>query len=365
MFYASWELFYFKRKGEKAMNQKFLFLRKGKRVGVWAVILLTVMSLFTGCAAQTAKTKGESQAGGTIEKGEKVLRIGYQKGNTLNILKVKGNLEERLKEKGIKVEWKVFAGGGFVLEALSAGSIDYGHAADGSGVFAQAGGKPFVYVGADLPNPEGMGIMVHKDSGIKTIKELKGKKIAVTKGGNHHYLAVLAIEKAGLTLNDVQFVYVKDASEGRALFEIKQVDALGSWDPFFATVENDLQPVTLTDGKGYSPNRTFYYANETFAKEHPDLVKIILEETNKSDQWANENKQEVIKLLSETLGIDEKAIARAVDRRKYGVEKITQEVIDPQQQLADTYARIGLIQKPIRVSERMPLNPDWIPDFLK
>lgn len=323
--------------------------------------LITVLAGCISVGAETGAQNGsEGDTSGAGKNGSrKVIRIGYQKGNTLNILKVNGNLDKRLKEAGYDVEWKVFAGGNFLLEALSSGSIDFGHAADGSGVFAQAGNKPFVYVGNDRPNPEGMGIVAYPDSGVKSIADLKGKKLAVGKGGNHHYLAVLAIEKAGLKLDDVQFVYVKDASEGRAVFETKQVDALGSWDPFFAAVQTDLKPITLTDGQGYSPNRTFYYANEQFAKEYPEQIRTILEEIQVSDGWANTHKDDVIKLLSETQGIERAAIELAVKRRTYGVELFNSEIINAQQQLADTYYRIGLIPNPIKVAERMPLDTPW------
>ncbi|MFS0837700.1 sulfonate ABC transporter substrate-binding protein [Paenibacillus sp. 1P03SA] len=327
-----------------------------------AVFMLAAAAVLSACSSGKAVETGAAapkEAKSAVSGETKVLRIGYQKGNTLNILKEHGNLEKRLKEKNITVEWKVFAGGNFLLEALTAESIDFGHAADGSGVFAQAGGKPFVYVGCDLPNPEGMGIVVHAGSPVKTAADLKGKKIAVAKGGNHHYLAVLAIEKAGLKLEDVKFVFVKDASEGRALFETKQVDALGSWDPFFASVENDLSPVTLTDGTGFSPNRTFYYANETFAKSNAGLIKTILEEIDVSDKWANTNKPEVVKQLTEALGIDRKAIERAVNRRTYGVENLTPEIIGPQQKLADTFQRIGLIGERIDVAPLMPVQEAW------
>jgi len=339
------------------------WLKRSERTKAWlAVLMLTAAAVLSACSSggdkgASATTPNETKS--AVTGDSKVLRIGYQKGNTLNILKEHGNLEKRLKEKNITVEWKVFAGGNFLLEALTAGSIDFGHAADGSGVFAQAGGKPFVYVGCDLPNPEGMGIVVHAGSPVKTVADLKGKKIAVAKGGNHHYLAVLALEKAGLKLDDVKFVFVKDASEGRALFETKQVDALGSWDPFFASVENDLSPVTLTDGTGFSPNRTFYYANEAFAKGNAELIQTILEEIDVSDKWANTNKPEVVKQLTEALGIDLKAIERAVNRRTYGVENLSPEIIEPQQKLADTFHRIGLIGDKIDVAPLMPVRQAW------
>lgn len=351
------------------MTSLLLKMRPIKWSAVAAALLIT--AVLTGCAGGTG-TGGTQAAGGSGPAPQqaapnaadkpKVVRIGYQKGNTLNILKVKANLDEKLKAQGIAVEWNVFPSGGTVLEALTSGKIDYGNAADGSGVFAQAGGKPFVYVGNDLPNPEGMGIMVHKDSPIKAITDLKGKKVAVVKGGNHHYLSVIALEKAGLKDNDVEYVFVKDASEGRALFETKKVDALGSWDPFFATVQIDLKPVTLTDGTGYSPNRTFYYATTEFSQKHPDLVKLILEETDVTDKWANQNKSEVVKLLTQELGIDEESIRTAINRRTYGVEAITKEIIAPQQQLADTFLRIGLITEKLDVSKLMPVNAPWAPN---
>jgi sulfonate transport system substrate-binding protein len=334
-----------------------------------AVLLLVALA---GCAGVDSNSGGNteqrpsaaaSSGGSPAPDKPKVVRIGYQKGNALNLLKVKGNLDLALKEQGISVEWNVFPSGGTVLEALTSGKIDYGNAADGSGVFAQAGGKPFVYVGNDLPNPEGMGIMVHKDSPIKTIADLKGKKVAVVKGGNHHYLTVLALERIGLKHSDVEYVFVKDASEGRAVFETKQVDALGSWDPFFATVQSDLKPITLTDGADYSPNRTFYYSTVEFSQKYPDLVKRILEETDVADKWANQNKPEVIKLFVQELGIDEQSIRTAINRRTFGVEAITPQVIAPQQQLADTFQRIGLINEKLDVSKLMPVGAAWAPSL--
>ena len=327
------------------------FFKKQTTISLVSLAALFVLSVvLTGCSTTKAS-----------ESDLKTLKIGYQKGNTLNILKVKGNLDERLKKLGIKVEWNVFPSGGTVLEALAAGKIDYGNAADGSGVFAQASGQSFVYVGNDRPNPEGMGIMVHPDSPIQNFNDLKGKKVAVVKGGNHHYLAVLALESVGLQHDDVEYVYVKDASEGRALFETKQVDALGSWDPFFATVQIDLKPRTLTDGADFSPNRTFYYATDQFAEKYADIVKIILEETDVSDQWANENKDEVVKMLASELGIDEESLTAMVQRRNYGVEAITKDTIAPQQKLADTFQKIGLIEQKIDVSAFMPVGADWAP----
>jgi len=311
-------------------------------------IMISIFLLLAGCSGSSSSAK---------KKDSKVIKIGYQKGNTINILKESGFLEEALKEEGYKVEWKLFTHGGTLLEGIYSNAIDFGHAADGSGIFAQASGKPLVYVGADAPNPEGVGLMVRTDSGINSIEELKGKKVGVLKGGNHHYLAILALESVGLTADDVQWVYPEDAAQGRSLIETKQVDALASYDPFFAGIETELDVKTLTENKDYDyPNRTFYYSTPEFAEDHPELVDVIIKAIDKSDLWANENKDEVTDLLSKALGIDESIISKAVERRTYGATGITQEIIDAQQRQADKYYEIGLIPKELDVSKDMPIK---------
>ncbi len=323
------------------------------------IVTAALLVVLTACGSQGA-SGSEAGTQGSENNGEqsgKLVRIGYQKGNTINILKESGFLEEALEPDGYKVEWREFVHGGALLEGLFTGNIDFGHAADGSGINAQAGNKPFVYVGADLPNPEGVGLLVHKDSGIKTVADLKGKKIGALKGGNHHYLAILAVQDAGLAIDDVEWVYLQDAAQQRSAFETKNIDALATYDPFFAGTEIDLDTINLTEGKDYGyPNRTFYYANADFYEEHPELVETILNALDKSDKWANDNKPEVVKLVSEMLGIDEKIIERATARRQYSVERLNEDILAAQQKQADLYYEIGLIPVEIDVSERMNLE---------
>src|SRR6202163_4503396 len=113
---------------------------------------------------------------------EKVVRIGFQKYGKLVLLKSKGTLEDKLKAKGYKVEWKEFPSGPPLLEALNVGAIDFGHAGEAPPIFGQAAGAPFLYVAHELPAPEGEAILVPKDSAIKTVADLRGKKVALNKG---------------------------------------------------------------------------------------------------------------------------------------------------------------------------------------
>jgi sulfonate transport system substrate-binding protein len=327
----------------------------------WLFSIFLVLAVITLAACGSESSEGGSTETTSGEEGQTV-KIGFQKGNTLHILKSLGYLDERLKEDNITVEWIEFPTGGALLEALNTDNIDFGHAADANAVFAQAAGMPLTYIASEAPNPEGLAIIVHGDSDIKTAADLKGKKISIGKGWNSHYLLMKALQKEGLTSADVEFAYVKDASEGRAAFESERVDALGFWDPFLAVLQQDIEPKILFDGEGFTNNRTYYFASESFAKDKSGLVKTILEELNKSDQWANENKDELAKMLADSLGIDEEAIKTTVERRTYGVEEVTEEVVAEQQDIADVFLQEKLIEEAISVSEMVTLDPEWFPE---
>lgn len=328
-----------------------------KKIKIYQFLLISTLLLVILAGCNTDGSANNSSAKEKEGKASESIRIGYQKGNTLNILRESGVLEEKLKEKDLKVEWKEFNGGGPLLEALFTGNVDFGHASDGAAIFAQAGNKPLVYVGADLPNPEGIGILVHKSSDIKTIEDLKGKRVGAAKGGNHHYLTILALKEAGLDVDDVEWVFLSDAAQGRAAFETEKIDAFATYDPFLAGTEIDLETINLTEGVDYGyPNRTFYFANVDYNKEQPELVDLILEAIGESDQWANDNKPDVVDLVSDALGIDKQVIHRVTERRDYGVSKINEEIIATQQKQADIYFEVGLLPKEVDVSKDMPIK---------
>ncbi len=151
------------------------------------------------------------------------LRIGYQKSAVnLVIAKQLGWLEKRL--PATKVSWLEFPAGPQLLEALSVGSLEFGLTGDAPPVFAQAAGKDLVYVGAEPPKPDSSAILTQADSPLRTLADLKGRKVALQKGSSAHYLLVRAVEKAGLQWSDIQPIYLTPA-DARAAFERKSVDA--------------------------------------------------------------------------------------------------------------------------------------------
>ena len=192
-------------------------------------------------------------ANAALAQPARELRIGFQKYGTLTILKGRGTLEQRLAEKNIAVKWTEFPAGPVLLEGLNVGSIDFGTVGEAPPIFAQAAGANLVYVGHEPPSPKTEAIVVPKGTTLRTLADLRGKKIAVNKGSNAHYLLVKALEKAGIAYTDVQVVFLAPA-DARAAFERGAVDAWSIWDPFLAAAEKQLGARVLADGTGLVAN---------------------------------------------------------------------------------------------------------------
>jgi sulfonate transport system substrate-binding protein len=280
------------------------------------------------------------------------LRIGYQKYGTLTLLKGRGTLEKRLAAKGIDVKWTEFPAGPVLLEGLNVGSIDFGTVGEAPPIFAQAAGANLVYVGNEPPSPASEAIVVPKDSKVRTLADLKGKKIALNKGSNVHFLLVKALEKAGVGYKDIETVFLPPA-DARAAFERGSVDAWAIWDPFLAAAEKQLGARVLADGQGLVANHQFYLAARGYAEKNQDIVRIVIEELAKVDEWGRQNLKEVAAILAAQTGLDSSVVELAASRYAYGVKPVTPEVIAAQQKVADAFSNLKLIPKPIAVKDAL------------
>jgi len=281
---------------------------------------------------------------------EKVIRIGYQKYGKLVLLKGKGTLEERLKPLGFKAVWTEFPAGPQLLEAVNVGAIDFGNTGEAPPIFAQAAGAPILYVAHEPPAPLGEAILVPKDSPVKSVADLNGKKVALNKGSNVHYLLLRALEKAGVKYADIQPVFLAPA-DARAAFERGAVDAWAIWDPFQAAAEAATGARTLTDGVGIVANHQFYLAAKPFAEGHPEVLDVVLAELSEVDAWAKSDIKAVAQQLSPSIGIPASILEAALKRQSYGIRPITPGVIAEQQRIADAFLALGLLPKAIKVSE--------------
>jgi sulfonate transport system substrate-binding protein len=278
------------------------------------------------------------------------LRIGFQKSAVnLVVLKQQAALERRFAAS--KVSWIEFPAGPQLLEALAVGSLDFGLTGDSPPVFAQAAGKELVYVGAEPPKPRSSAILVKNDSPLRTLADLKGKKVALQKGSSAHYLTVRAIDKAGLQWGDFSPIYLAPA-DARAAFERGAVDAWAIWDPYYAATELDLKPRSLTDGSGLSNNNSFYLASRAFAQSYPAVVSALLDELTRADAYVWANRKESAQLIADYSGLSLATVHLFISRRPNApTAPLTPAIVADQQRVADAFARLGLIPKPVKVAD--------------
>ena len=282
-------------------------------------------------------------------KAPETVNIGYQKANIFALLKYRGTLDETFKKQGIAVRWVEFPAGPQMLEGLNVGSIDLAATGDAPPAFAQAAKADLVYLGHSPANPKTEAIVVPENSAIYTVADLKGKRVGLNKGSDVNYLLVKALEEAGLTYKDITPVYLPPA-DARAAFQRGAIDAWVIWDPYLAEVETNARARQIRNAEGLVPHYTFYLASRKFAETAPDAAKQVLDELGKLSDWANAHQQDAAGILSASTGLDKGIWQKAIARSPYGAERMTPEVYDQQQALADTFTGIGLL--PVKVDVR-------------
>jgi len=279
-----------------------------------------------------------------------VVRLGYQKIGPPFLLKARSeSLDRRLTTLHAKAEWIEFQTGPLLLEAIRARAVDLGYVGETPPVFAQAGGVPFVYVALDPPAPQAEAIVVPKASKLQKLEDLRGKKIALNRGSNVHYLLLRALERAKLALTDVTVVYLAPP-DARSAFDTGQVDAWIIWDPFLAAAELAGARI-LADGVGLVDNHLFYVVRREFAEQQPALVSAVLEEYRQLSEWAGGHAEEASKILAASSGVAYEALLRAERRHPYGLLPITAEILTKQQTIADAFQRLELIPHKIQVDQ--------------
>jgi sulfonate transport system substrate-binding protein len=285
-----------------------------------------------------------------MAQSKPLLRIGFQKYGTLIILKARGTLEKRLAPLGVDLKWIEFPAGPQLLEGLNVGSLDFGVVGEAPPIFAQAAGADLVYVANEPAAPLGEAIVVPTGSHARSAADLKGKKIALNKGSNVHYLLLKALEQAGVKYSEIEPIFLPP-SDARAAFERGAVDAWAIWDPFLAAAQKQLNARVLVDGSGLVSNHQFYVAARNYATKYPEVIRIFIEELAKVDEWSRRNIKEVAAILSPQIGLEQSIVELAGQRFSYGVKTVDDAVINEQQKIADAFANLKLIPKSIRIRD--------------
>ena len=279
----------------------------------------------------------------------KEIRVGYQKNGVLVIARQQATLEQHFAPQGISVKWVEFSSGPPMMEAMNVGSVDYGAVGDSPPVFAQAAGANIVYA-AGQPITNGQGILVPNNSSIRTIADLKGKRVGFTKGSSAHNIVVQTLEKANLTYADITPVYLTPPDAGPA-FANGSIDAWAIWDPYFAIGETKQNGRILVNASEITKTNSFYIANRDFAKSHGPILQGIIDVTSSTAKWAETHRDDVAKSLSAVTGIPLDIQTIAANRSSFAVGPVTDDIIATQQGVADRFFKLGLIPKPVVVRD--------------
>ena len=283
---------------------------------------------------------------GTLARGlafaqsptQQTVRLGYQKSSTLiAVLRLQGTLEQRLAPLGVKLSWHEFTSGLPLLEALNLDNLDISaDVADTVPVFAQAAGAQLTFVAQEAPSPTAQAILVRNDSPLKSVAELKGKRVGFAKAAGVHYLLIAALEKAGLSFADIEPAYLTPA-DGRAAFERGAIDAWVVWDPFLSAARVQANARVLADGTGLASYQRYYLASTRFAQARPDVLGVVYNELEKTGRWVKQQPKEAAALLAPFWGLDAAIVEQANGRRSYAVRAATAQNIAEQQKIADTF----------------------------
>jgi sulfonate transport system substrate-binding protein len=297
-------------------------------------------------------------AGAQADDAKKV-RIGYQKSSTLiNVLKANGELEKGLSGLGYTVQWSEFPSGLPLLEALNIGAVDVsGDVADTVPVFAQAAGAKLTYVATEAPSPSAQALLVKQDSPIKSVADLRGKKVAVTKAAGSHYLLIALLNNAGLKFADIEPAFLTPA-DGRAAFEKGAVDAWVTWDPFVAGAQTQSKVRIIADGKGVADYQRYYLASSPFASAHPEVLRLVFGKLKETGQWVKSSPEEAAKVLAPVWGLKPEVVTLANSRRSYDVRAVQAANLTEVQKIADAFFAEGALPKNIVASDAQIWAPD-------
>jgi sulfonate transport system substrate-binding protein len=241
------------------------------------------------------------------------LRLDWATYNPVSIIiKSQGLIEKEFEKDGTKVRWVQTLGSNKALEFLNAGSIDLGSTAGSAALVARINGNPIksIYV---YSRPEWTALVTRKGTGIKTVADLKGKSVAVTRGTDPHIFLVRALADAKLTDKDVRFVLLQHP-DGRTALIRGDVDAWAGLDPMMAAAELD-EGAQLFYRNASANTWGILNVREEFAKEHPEAVARVLKVYEQARKWALKNPAEVTKALAGAAKIPEKVADKQLKER--------------------------------------------------
>jgi sulfonate transport system substrate-binding protein len=302
----------------------------------------------TGASASTA-----AQVAADTKPKEKVtVNIGVQgKTGILVYARENGFFEKAFSAVGAEVKWSEFASGPPHFEALASGRLDFGGVGGTPVVAGQVGGVDFKAIAVTSDGKKGNMIVIPKNSPIKELKDLKGKKVAVAKGSSAYNFLYMAIEKAGLKGDDIKVIQLQP-DEARPALDGGAIDAWSIWDPYATIAVFQAGAKVLVSGEDLNINAPgFLIARTKFTQEHPDLTVLFLKTYEQARKYYLDHQNEVAEQFVKTQKLDRPIIDTVLKNSFPILSPITPEFAKAHQEQADFLYSVGAINKKLDTSQ--------------
>ncbi|ORC54541.1 sulfonate ABC transporter substrate-binding protein [Pseudomonas floridensis] len=251
-----------------------------------------------------------------------------------------------LKDVPYDLEWKQFTAGSPVAEALNVGSLDVGLLGDSPALFMGALGAPIKVIGVSRQNLDGVAIVVRKDSPIRTLADLTGKKVAIWKGSFSQQLMLTALDKAGVARDAVDYRYLSALDSSHAL-EGGSVDAIATWEPYVTQQERQGARIIAT-AKGLIPAQSFIVANDRAIKDKRAQISDFIQRLQAARAWSvsdPQHNEHYANAWSALTRADAQVARRWFSRAQITVAPITPDVVSGAQQTIDFFSDAGLTKR--------------------
>lgn len=274
------------------------------------------------------------------------LRVGDQKGGNRSLLEISGYT----KDLPYKIEWSEFPAAAPILEALNAGALDVGYTGDLSFLTVYAAGAPIKAIGGTRSDARTQAILVRQDSQIRSVADLKGKRLAGTRGGWGQFLIDATLEKAGYKIEDATFAPLGPVDAKIALVA-GSIDAWAVWEPYisFATLKDKAR--VIANGEGLTPTVTFIVASDNAIATKRAAVQDLVQRLNKARLWSLDHLPEYAKNTAELTKLPEDVLLSAYTAQRTSPIAIDENVVKEIQEASDRATRYGILSKALDVNK--------------
>lgn len=270
-----------------------------------------------------------------------ILKVGDKRSTIRSLLEASG----QLKDIPYTLEFADFPAAAPGLEALNAGAIDAGFAGDAAHAFALSNGLPARIISAARSDPGCIGLLVRKESPIRTVADLKGRTIAAVRGSIGHYLVVAALKANGLSVNDVTLAFLQPI-EAKSAFSSGTVDAWAIWTLHVAQEVVAGTGRVLVDGRGLLNNNAFISATDVAIAQKRALLQDYVARVVAARIWALDSVEHYARIWSDLVKVTPEIAVAAFNLERFRPVAVDDGIVADLQTTADFYTGIGVIQKP-------------------